>query len=42
MGRIGEADDVGPAAAFLVSDDSGFISGAQLIVDGGMTVTGVG
>ena len=42
VGRIGEADDVGPAAAFLVSDDSSFISGAQLIVDGGMTVTGVG
>lgn len=42
VGRIGEADDVGPAAAFLVSDDAGFISGAQLIMDGGMTVTGVG
>jgi NAD(P)-dependent dehydrogenase (short-subunit alcohol dehydrogenase family) len=42
VGRIGEVDDVGPAAAFLVSDDAGFVSGAQLIMDGGMTVMGVG
>lgn len=41
VGRIGEVDDVGPAAAFLASDDAGFITGAQLIVDGGMTITGI-
>jgi NAD(P)-dependent dehydrogenase (short-subunit alcohol dehydrogenase family) len=41
VGRIGEADDVGPAAAFLASDDAGFITGTQLLVDGGMTVMGV-
>jgi NAD(P)-dependent dehydrogenase (short-subunit alcohol dehydrogenase family) len=37
MKRIGRPEDVGQAAAFLASDEAGFITGAQLFVDGGLT-----
>ena len=36
-GRVGTAEDIGDALVFLVSDASRFISGIDLIVDGGMT-----
>jgi NAD(P)-dependent dehydrogenase (short-subunit alcohol dehydrogenase family) len=35
MGRIGEPDEVAKAALFLASDDSSFITGIELFVDGG-------
>lgn len=34
-GRIGTPEDIGKAAAFLVSDDADYITGAVLRVDGG-------
>jgi NAD(P)-dependent dehydrogenase (short-subunit alcohol dehydrogenase family) len=37
MGRMGEAWDVANAALFLASDESAYITGAELIVDGGVT-----
>lgn len=37
-GRIGEVEDVGKAAVFLASDDSDYITGTTLFVDGGMTL----
>ncbi len=37
IGRIGQPSDIGNAAVFLASDDSSFILGAELLVDGGMT-----
>jgi NAD(P)-dependent dehydrogenase (short-subunit alcohol dehydrogenase family) len=37
MGRIGEAWDVANAALFLASDEAAYITGTELIVDGGLT-----
>ena len=37
MGRLGQADELAKAALFLASDDSSFMTGASLIVDGGIT-----
>jgi len=38
-GRLGTADDQAKAALFLVSDDSSFIYGHPLVVDGGVMAT---
>jgi NAD(P)-dependent dehydrogenase (short-subunit alcohol dehydrogenase family) len=35
MGRIGTSDEIAKAAVFLASDDSSFITGIELFVDGG-------
>ena len=36
--RIGQPDDIGKLAVFLASDDSDYITGASIFIDGGMTV----
>ena len=38
MGRVGTSKEVAKVANFLVSDDAGYINGAVLTVDGGMSV----
>ena len=37
MGRLGRAEELARAALFLASDDASFMTGASLVVDGGIT-----
>jgi len=37
MGRVGRADEVAAAIAFLASSDASYITGAMLVIDGGLT-----
>ncbi|MSO74129.1 MAG: SDR family oxidoreductase [Alphaproteobacteria bacterium] len=37
IGRMGDPFEIAKAAAFLASDDASYITGAELIVDGGLT-----
>lgn len=37
LGRMGNADDISPAVSFLLSNEAKYISGQNLIVDGGWT-----
>jgi glucose 1-dehydrogenase len=37
-GRIGEPEDIARAAVWLASDDSDYVVGTSLFVDGGMTL----
>ncbi len=38
LGRLGKPEDVAGVAAFLASEDAGYITGQVIVVDGGMTL----
>ena len=38
MRRMGSPDDIAPSVVFLLSDDSKYITGQNLIIDGGWTI----
>jgi NAD(P)-dependent dehydrogenase (short-subunit alcohol dehydrogenase family) len=37
IGRLGQAKEIGRAALYLASDASSFMTGADLLIDGGYT-----
>jgi NAD(P)-dependent dehydrogenase (short-subunit alcohol dehydrogenase family) len=39
LGRLGTANDIAPWVAFLLSDDASYATGANFVIDGGITVT---
>ena len=38
MGRIGEADEIAAVAVLLASDEARFMSGTNVVIDGGMSL----
>ena len=42
LGRLGVPEDVAGAVAFLCSPDAAWITGQTIVIDGGVTLTGVG
>jgi 3(or 17)beta-hydroxysteroid dehydrogenase len=37
IGRLGEADDIAKGVSFLASDECSFMTGSELVIDGGYT-----
>ncbi|MET0324315.1 MAG: SDR family NAD(P)-dependent oxidoreductase [Ilumatobacteraceae bacterium] len=41
VGRFGRPDDVAAAVCWLACDDSSFVNGTEIVIDGGLTASGI-
>ena len=37
LGRMGQPEDIAAGILYLASDEMSFVTGAELVIDGGMT-----
>ena len=38
LGRLGQPGDIGSAAVYLAGDESGWMTGQNLVIDGGLSI----
>jgi NAD(P)-dependent dehydrogenase (short-subunit alcohol dehydrogenase family) len=40
LGRVGQPDDIASAVVYLASGESSFVTGSEILIDGGYTIVG--